>query len=138
MTRFFLYLILLFPLTTTAQEIRIENGPSLSPPPIRRVDTRDIPENMFERKVQKLTDYTGFAIELTQSAFPIPKTSSSLNKFGKVYYQYLDGTYRYLILIDFNKKKAIKKFMKQVIYPKQPNAKVTRYLDGVRTSEYSW
>lgn len=78
-------------------------------------------------------DYSGFTIELIASAQPLRRDFTLFKQFGNVYYDLLpNGTYSYCILINFSNRKAIDEYLKMVIRPKAPDAKVVEYRGGKR------
>ena len=77
--------------------------------------------------------YSGYTIELIQSERPLKRSYPLFKFFGNVYFDKLsEGGYSYFIKVDFSSKKAVKKFLKDVILHNAPDAKVVTYRKGKR------
>ncbi len=77
--------------------------------------------------------YQGFVIELTTSDMPLKRNYFLFDQFGNVFYDQLrKGDYAYCILINFSKRKAVKKFLNNIILPKAPEARLVEYKNGKR------
>ena len=77
--------------------------------------------------------YTGYAIEVVTSEFPIKRTHPIYEQFGKIYYQKLkEGGYSYLIKAQFKDLKSVRQFSENVIEPKVSIAKIFQYKKGKR------
>jgi hypothetical protein len=75
--------------------------------------------------------YEGYAIVVSTTALPLLSDDALFRQFGNLTYdQNADGTYSYLILTPFQKKKNVKRFYERVIKGKNPNATIVRYKAG--------
>lgn len=75
--------------------------------------------------------YEGYAIVVTKTELPLLSDDTLFRQFGNLTYdQNADGTYSYLILTPFQKKKNVKRFFERVIKAKNPNATIVRYKAG--------
>ncbi len=75
--------------------------------------------------------YEGYAIVIAKTDLPLLSTDKLFRQFGNLTYdQNADGTYSYLILTPFRKKKNVKRFFERVIKAKNPNATIVRYKAG--------
>lgn len=88
----------------------------------------------YYRHHQKLPKtYDGFVIELIASDRPLARDFKLFKQFGSVYYDHSrKGGYSYCILVNFSKRRALEKFVKNMIQPKAPAAKVVTYRKGKR------
>lgn len=86
------------------------------------------------RNCKKLSaTYTGLAIEVAISNYPLDSEDSIFRLFGNIhYYKHVDGWYSYLILASFSSKQAALDFMGQVIKPNVPEARLIEYKEGNR------
>ncbi len=79
--------------------------------------------------------YTGYVIELTQSDFPLRRDHKLFRQFGNVHYDSVSGEgYSYVIKINFTSKKAVKKFLKDTVRHRAPEARIIEYKMGDRKS----
>ncbi len=103
-------------------------------------DSPEFSQKQLERAIPSLKqDYTGYAIELLVSDHELSVNNSAFGGFGRIYMeQTTSNQYRYLVLIDFRRRRSVKQFYRKIIKPKSPNSKVVQYLKGVRTTEFSW
>lgn len=77
--------------------------------------------------------YEGYAIVVATSALPLLSDDQLFRQFGNLTYdQNTDGTYSYLILTPFEKKKSVKRFLDRVIKGKTPAATIVRFKEGKR------
>ena len=77
--------------------------------------------------------YTGWAIEIATSTYPMDKSEPVFRQFGNVMYEKLpEGGYSYLIKANFSTKEAGLDFMKNVVRPKAEKAKLIQFNDGNR------
>ena len=77
--------------------------------------------------------YTGFAIEVATSEFPVQKDHPIYSKFGKIYYHKLrHGGYSYLIQTPFSDFEAVKDFFESTIKSKVGHARIIKYRKGKR------
>ena len=77
--------------------------------------------------------FTGMAIEIATSTYPMNKTNPLFRQFGNVFYEKLpEGGYSYLIMANFSSKEAGLEFVKNVVKPKAEKAKLIQYSDGNR------
>lgn len=77
--------------------------------------------------------YSGYAIELVRSDLPLKRSFPLFQQFGNVHYEKLDGGgYAYILLVKFSSKKALKKYVTQMVKPKAPDAKALVYKVGKR------
>jgi hypothetical protein len=88
------------------------------------------------RRAQKISAaYHGYAIVVATSDLPLLSDDILFRQFGNLTYdQNPDGTYNYLIITPFQKKKSVKRFCERVIKGKAPKAKIVKYKTGVRKS----
>jgi len=106
------------------------------------IDLHDSPEfsqKYLERSIPSLnTEYTGYAIELITSDFLLSPSNSAFSGFGRIYMNQTANEYQYLFLVDYQRRKSVKQFYRKIVKPKAPNSKVVQYLNGVKTTEFSW
>lgn len=77
--------------------------------------------------------FTGYAIEITTSRYPLQNSNSLFHQFGNVYYQKLrEGGYSYLIKVDFSSEDSAWHFIEAVVLPKAPGARLYQYKEGNR------
>lgn len=77
--------------------------------------------------------YSGWAIEIATSTYPMDKSEPIFRQFGNVSYEKLpEGGYSYLIKANFSSKEAGLEFMKNVIKPRAEKAKLIQFNDGIR------
>ena len=90
----------------------------------------------YYRHHRKLSaGYTGYVIELTKSDFPLRRDHKLFRQFGNVHYDNVAGEgYSYVIKINFASKKAVKKFLKDTVRHRAPEARVVEYKMGGRKS----
>lgn len=85
----------------------------------------------FHKKLSKT--FTGYAIEIATSKYPLQNDQPVFRQFGNVFYQKLrEGGYSYLIKVDFSSEEAAWHFIDNVILPKSPTAKLYQYKEGKR------
>jgi hypothetical protein len=77
--------------------------------------------------------YSGFAIVVAVSELPLLSDDQLFRQFGNLTYdQNPDGTYSYLILTPFQKKKNVKRFFERIIKGKAPQSCIVKYNTGKR------
>jgi hypothetical protein len=77
--------------------------------------------------------YDGYAIVVATSELPLLSDDQLFRQFGNLTYdQNPDGTYSYLVLTPFSKKKNVNRFFDRVIKGKAPQAAVVKYKTGKR------
>lgn len=77
--------------------------------------------------------YSGWAIEIATSTYPMDKSEPIFRQFGNVSYEKLpQGGYSYLIKANFSSKEAGLEFLKNVIKPRAEKAKLIQFNDGIR------
>jgi len=77
--------------------------------------------------------FSGLAIELIAADLPLERSFPLFRQFGNVYYDKLnEGGYSYVIKTDFEDKKSLEKFYKNVILPRNKEAKMVEYKFGKR------
>lgn len=102
-------------------------------------DSPEFTQKQLERSIPNLKpEYTGYAIELIASDHLLKPNDSAFRDFGKIFLDQSSNKYRYLILIDYRRRKPIKRFYRKIIKTKAPDSKVVQYLNGVKTTEFSW
>ena len=77
--------------------------------------------------------FTGMAIEIATSTYPMDKSNPVFRQFGNVRYEKLpEGGYSYLIMANFSNKEAALEFVQNVVKPKAEGARLIQYADGNR------
>lgn len=77
--------------------------------------------------------FTGFAIELTDSERPLDMSYPLFRNFGSIHYDKpARGRYTYLIPLTFKNRKAVDKYLADVIQYRVPEARVVEYYYGRR------
>ncbi|MCB0521037.1 MAG: hypothetical protein H6577_20100 [Lewinellaceae bacterium] len=85
----------------------------------------------FHKKLQKM--YSGYAIEVAASNYPLERNDAIFRQFGNVHYDKLiEGGYSYLILANFDSDKSALHFLQTIIQPKANEARLFLYKDGNR------
>lgn len=85
----------------------------------------------FHKRFPQL--FTGMAIEIAKSDYPMDKTDPLFRQFGNVLYEKLpDGGYSYLIMANFSSKEAALEFLQKVVKPKTEKALLIQYDEGNR------
>lgn len=75
--------------------------------------------------------FSGYAIELEVTEKPMRRDNELFSQFGNVFYKQLEsGEYAYYILLDFKSKKAMKKYLTQVVHHRVPEARLVVYSGG--------
>jgi hypothetical protein len=93
--------------------------------------TRYEPVVAIKRANKVSAAYEGFAIVVATAELPLLSDDPIFRQFGNLTYdQNADGTYSYLILTPFTKKKNVKRFLEGVIKGKSPNATIVKYKAG--------
>lgn len=78
--------------------------------------------------------FSGYAIEIWTSDFPLEKDYTMFKGFGKVYHYKTDeGTYSYLLLTKYRRERAVQDYMDKVLLKRLPHAKIIRYKNGQRS-----
>ncbi len=102
-------------------------------------DTPEFSEKELERAIPSLkSEYSGFAIELITSEHLLSRNNPALSGFGQLFIDQYANKYRYLFPVEYHRRKSVKQFYRKIVKPKAPNSKVVQYLNGVRTTEFSW
>lgn len=137
----YLLFLLTLPLSVHAQDdwnVEMDN-PLQEPKVIKLHDAPEISSKLFTKAIPTLnTNYTGYAIELIASKNRLERRNPNLKNYGKIYCTHIEDYFQYHILLDFNSKKSIKKYFRTNIKPHHPEAKVVRFLNGVRTTILKW
>ena len=77
--------------------------------------------------------YSGYIIELTHSKLPLRRDHQLFKYFGNVFYdKYTQDGYSYGIKLNFDNKKEMQRYLKEVVLPNAPKAKIVKYKKGVR------
>lgn len=77
--------------------------------------------------------FSGLAIELIAADLPLERSYPLFRQFGNVHYDRLEeGGYSYIIKTDIEDKKSLEKFYKNVILPRNEQAKMVEYKFGKR------
>ena len=85
----------------------------------------------FHKRFPQL--FTGMAIEIATSTYPMDKTSPVFRQFGNVFFEKLpEGGYSYLIMANFSSKEAALEFLQNIIKPKAEDARLIQYNEGNR------
>ncbi len=138
---FIFFLFLLFSFGVNAQDdwsVEMDT-PLQETKEVKLYDTPEISTQLFTKAIPALLpNYTGYAIELIASKNKLERSNPNLKNYGKIYCTHIDNAFQYHILVDFNSKKAIKKYFKNNIKPHHPTARVVRFLNGVRTTVLKW
>ncbi|MEL6863613.1 MAG: hypothetical protein AAFP19_04300 [Bacteroidota bacterium] len=139
--------LLLCPMLIQAQQAYRPTSPSLSyikiDPPKKKTSQKRIKRKTavksdrvpyYYRHHRKLSAaYEGYVIQLAKSTGPLRRDHPLFKQFGGIHYDKLeDGQYVYCIKINFHTKKAMKKYLDQIIRPKAPNAAIVLYKKGIR------
>lgn len=75
--------------------------------------------------------YEGFAIEVASADRPLLHDDPIFRKFGNIVYERTDeGKYSYLIQVPFSGKESVLEFLKNVIAPRVPDARLAQFKDG--------
>ncbi|GEM_PF-5603112 len=99
----------------------------------------DVDETTFSSNIRSFDKaYTGYAVEVVTSEMRLTNSQLKALGVGRLYCRRAGDRYQYLIPISFNNRRAIKRFLKQVIRPKVPGARVVRFLNGSRTTTLKW
>jgi hypothetical protein len=135
--------LILTPFGLTAQQSATEepilaNATFEKPPasrpkyPFRKKQKEEIPD--YYRHHKSLTsNFEGYVIELITSDLPLKRNYFLFDQFGNVYYDKLSkGGYSYCILANFSSKKSVEHFLKTIILPKAPEARLVEYRKGKR------
>ncbi len=137
----YLLFLLALPLTMQAQD-DWDVEMDIPPQETKEVKLHDAPEissKLFAKAIPSLnTHYTGYAIELITAKNRLERRNPNLKSYGKIYYTHIENSFQYHILLDFNSKRAIKKYFRTTIKPHHPEARVVRFLNGVRTTILKW
>ncbi len=86
------------------------------------------------RHCKKLSaTYSGIAIEVAISNFPLDNSDPIFRLYGNIhYYKHVDGWYSYMILTQFPSKEAAIRFLDQVIKPTIAEARIIEFKEGNR------
>lgn len=85
----------------------------------------------FHKRFPQL--FTGMAIEIASSTYPMDKSNPVFRQFGNVLYEKLpEGGYSYLIMANFSSKESALEFVQNVVKPKVGDAKLIQYNEGNR------
>ena len=85
----------------------------------------------FHKRFPQL--FTGFAIEIATSTYPMDRTRPIFKQFGNVFFDKLsEGGYSYLIMANFSTKVAALEFVTNVVKPKAEEARLVQYIEGNR------
>ncbi len=85
----------------------------------------------FHKRFPQL--FTGMAIEIATSTYPIDKANPVFRQFGNVFYEKLpEGGYSYLIMANFSSKDAALEFTQKVVKPKVEKARLIQFNEGIR------
>jgi len=77
--------------------------------------------------------FTGMAIEIATSTYPMDKTAPVFRQFGSVLYEKLpEGGYSYMIMANFSSKEAALEFVQNVVKPKAEKARLIQFNEGNR------
>lgn len=84
-----------------------------------------------QKKLPQL--YSGFAIEVATSDYPLQQSNPIFRQFGNLHYEkHRTGGYSYLILASFSSREAALNFVKTIIQPRAGEAILFEYKDGTR------
>jgi hypothetical protein len=77
--------------------------------------------------------HTGIVIQLSTAELPLQRNHPLFKQFGTVHFDLLkEGGYAYCILTNFKDLNKAKKYLKQMIVHRAPDAKVVKYQLGRR------
>ena len=89
--------------------------------------------NYYRHHKKLPATYSGYAIELVSSKLPLKRDYPVFQQFGNIHYEKMDkGGYAYVLLVKFSNKKALHKYIDQIIKVKAPKAKALVYKNGRR------
>ena len=98
-------------------------------------DAKPVPRpatNLFSHKKMPQM-FSGYAIEVATSTYPLDGSNGVFRRFGNVLYEkQREGGYSYLIRLNFSSKEAALHFLEQVIKPRSEDAKLYEYNEGAR------
>jgi len=78
------------------------------------------------------SDYSGYRVQLINANSKLPGSHQIFSQHGDlVLEETKDGTFAYL-LGDFKELNDIEGFLKHIVMPRYPDAKIIQYLDGKR------
>jgi hypothetical protein len=108
-----------------------ESAYAVAPKRASNLPATDLTAYRFHKKLPQL--FTGFAIEVAASNFPLQRNNPVFRQFGNIHYEKLrEGGYSYLILASFSSREAALNFLNEIILPKVPEARLFDYKDGIR------
>jgi hypothetical protein len=78
--------------------------------------------------------YTGFAIEVIEVRMPLEGNDPLFRQFGNLFYEKKGRgkAYSYIFPTNFEDRKNLDRYLKEVVLPKAPNAKLVEYEGGRR------
>ena len=135
---FAVFSILLAQTPVVAQDFAMASSANHSTPFTRQnTNTNAVAKKepvVVTKRAQKISAaYQGYAIEIAKSELPLLSDDVLFRQFGNLRYdQNEDGTYSYLVLTPFQKKKSVKKFYERIIKEKAPESKIVKYKSGNR------
>lgn len=130
---FFAVSMLLVSTTVFCQEMA-----SLEPEPIPTstiAPAKKTPANTASVRLHKRFPklFTGMAIEIATSTYPMDKTAPVFQQFGNVMYEKLtEGGYSYLIMANFSSKESALDFLQKVVKPRAEKARLIQFDEGNR------
>jgi len=129
----FAVLVIAISESSSAQTADLSSG-SEAYAPTRHTVTAVAPASTpyrFHKKLPQL--FSGFAIEIATSTYPLDREDPIFRQFGNVNYEKLsEGGYSYLILGKFTSKSSALHFVETIIKPKAEKARLFEYKDGIR------
>lgn len=130
-TAFFAILFALSPLGASAQLISGDIYAAANPLPKEKTAT-SLTSLRNHKKLPQL--FSGYAIEVSYSDYPLDPADPIFRQFGNVVYQKLqEGGYSYLVIGRFSTREGALQFMKAVMLPRVEDARLFEYVDGQRT-----
>lgn len=108
----------------TAAVTKSEVKKHTSPPPA-------LSTHVSHKRLPQL--YTGLAIEVAVSTYPLDGSNGIFRQFGNVYYEkQKEGGYSYLIKLNFSSKESALQFLENVVKARSGKAKLYQYSEGNR------
>ena len=121
-----------------ATVVLAQNGPAEAEFVAQKTETHTTTEELtttgYSYTKRLPATFSGYAIEIWTSQFPLEKDYEMFKGFGKVYYYRTDdGRYSYLLLTKYRRERAVQDYMDKVLLKRLPHAKIIRYKNGQRS-----
>ncbi len=95
-------------------------------------DINEVAPYYYRQHKKLATFFSGIAIELTTSDFPLERDYSIFAKFGNVKVDKLDKGGLSYVITGFKDKKSAKTFLRKVVIHSAPEARIISYSEGKR------